>query len=106
MTYEEWPPPPSADPGWREIRLGLGADPDIVRVRPVRLWGRDVLIDWAGDVVCDGCAKLVPVAELGKRTNQHSVGLPFSAAGQFVPAPLSPPDAASDEDEAPPWPSW
>ena len=104
MTYQEWPPPLSADPGWRKIRLGQGYDPDTVRVRPVRLWGQDVLIDAAGDVVCVGCAKLVPVDELGRPTNAHPVGLPFRAAGQFVPAPT---DSAEDDDEEPPsWPSW
>lgn len=106
MTHQEWPPPPTAESVWRPTHIGFGYERNVVRLREVRLWGQTVLIDESGNVWCDGCCEMIAVNQLSEPTNQHPVGLPFVAAGQLVPAPPAPPDAAGDEDEARPWPSW
>jgi hypothetical protein len=73
---EVWPPPVPADVQWQ---LVVALDPfggKVERaVREVRLWGQRVLIDADGDVWCDGCAQLVPVAVLGRPGHSHRVGL-------------------------------
>jgi len=88
---ETWPPP--AQPGeWRELRV----DPDtVVQVRPVVLWGRQVLIDQASRVWCPSCRAFVDAADLGRIDNTHPVGLPFRATGRLVPAEEE--DTAGDE---------
>lgn len=86
MTAPAWPPP--SEPTDRHEQAPV-FDEDtgrhhLVVLRVARLWGRTVLIDAAGRVHCDGCNRLIDVAELGRRDNGHRPGLPFRATGHLV----------------------
>lgn len=84
---ESWPPPPTPDAPWQERRLrcaDLGDAGGTFIVRPVRLWGREVLIDEAHRVYCRGCASFLSVRLLGRIDNTHPVGLPYRAEGQLL----------------------
>lgn len=108
-TDEVWPPPVPADVVWQKVvTLDNAGERVPVQVREARLWGQRVLIDATGDVFCDGCCQLVPVAVLGRRPNQHRVGL---FRGRMLPDLLPmgntpPPTGRMDPPPAPgePWP--
>jgi hypothetical protein len=87
MTTETWPPPqrPTDEYVKRPVWSDSGPYADPVRLRLVRLWGREVAIDDAGRVHCHGCAAMVDVTELGSPDNGHPVGLPFRAGGRLRP---------------------
>lgn len=62
-----WPPPADSSTVWRRVRLREGT----ARVRRVRLWGRDVEVDEAGKVFCDGCLGLLDPQELLRPGTGH-----------------------------------
>lgn len=71
-----------------------------VLLRPVRLWGRVVLVDAKGLVFCDDCRRLFDVAWLGStssRGHRASVWPPYGS-GELRPL--------SDDDEWAPEPRW
>ncbi|WBC13442.1 hypothetical protein O7600_20140 [Micromonospora sp. WMMA1998] len=88
MSVTTWPPPASASD--RHERAPVLDDDTgqhrLVVLRVARLWGRNVLIDTAGRVHCDGCNQLVDVDELSRPDNGHRPGLPYRATGRLVPA--------------------
>lgn len=55
-----WPPPATPDSRW--FTLVVQNQP--MRLRQVLLWGHQVLIDDAGNVLCTGCWRIVDVKEL------------------------------------------
>ncbi|WP_148045023.1 hypothetical protein [Nocardioides marmorisolisilvae] len=47
----------------------------MIRVRLVRLWGQDVLINEQDHVYCPDCFQFLAVEELGAPDNYHRVGI-------------------------------
>lgn len=82
MSAPGWPPPAGPD-DWRTVWL----DGESVAVRPVALWGREVLIDATDKVLCDGCWQLIDAEQLGQASNVHPVGLPRRDLGQLRDLP-------------------
>lgn len=80
-----WPPPPRPDDRYQRAAIWQDGVAMPVRLRVVRLWGRNVLVDEQARVHCGGCLELVPVDELARPDNGHRVGLPFRADGRLVP---------------------
>jgi hypothetical protein len=84
MNDASWPPPATANSRHREVLVRRGDDRWYrERGRVVKLWGRDVVVDQAGDVYCPGCGRWVPAAELGRPDNRHQVGVPSPAGVVF-----------------------
>jgi hypothetical protein len=69
----DWPPAADSSTVWTTVHP-LGGEP--TRVRPVRLWGEDVLINADALVWCDGCRQFLEATELSRPDNAHRVGLP------------------------------
>jgi hypothetical protein len=73
---ERWPAAERPSDVWCTVPLRDVEKPGralLTRLRQVRLWGADVLVDAAGAVYCDSCWRTVPVADLG-RPNSHHTG--------------------------------
>ncbi len=93
-----WPPPPDDTTVWQTVWVGPAHLRERVRVRPVVLWGREVLVREGDDLVwCNpGCLEFVPASELGAVDNGHPVGLPFRddlrlrPTAEDSPGPLEP----------------
>ncbi|MGC4112323.1 MAG: hypothetical protein QM747_18275 [Nocardioides sp.] len=67
-----WPAPAGPDTVWRTVHP-FGSRGPSLRVRQVRLWGNDVWIDETDAVLCDGCGRTVPIADLTAPGNGHRV---------------------------------
>jgi hypothetical protein len=73
---QSWPPLPDASTVWEEMRVYTTyPDSEVIRVRPVRLWGREVRINMADEVWCPNCRKFKDVAYLGGPYNSCPVGI-------------------------------
>ncbi len=81
----QWPPPPTAGAPWHLRWFGPAGRTWQARVREVRLWGRQVFINDASHVYCNGCGDFVPASVLGRYDNVHPVGLPSRAVGRLLP---------------------
>ena len=75
---EIWPPLVDADTEWRtqairvrSDRWPFGMEQEMVRLRRVKLWGREEWIDAEGRVCCGGCLELVSLDELSRTGNGH-----------------------------------
>jgi hypothetical protein len=77
VSAPEWPPAADAATQWTTVRLSA-AWPDSVevRVRPVRLWGKTVLINDEGEVWCSFCGGVFhTVKRLGSPFNRCPTGI-------------------------------
>lgn len=86
MKTEGWPPPPRSGDRHEHAPVRRDGRYELVRLRVVRLWGRDVLVDDQHRVHCHGCLELIPADDLARPDNGHPVGLPFRHDGQLTPA--------------------
>jgi hypothetical protein len=66
MSGQAWPPPPDEGSRWyvEHVREAKGLPEEPVALRAVALWGREVLVDEAARVFCDGCRCMVDVGAL------------------------------------------
>jgi hypothetical protein len=111
MGTETWPPPIADGTEWETIvTLDDAGERVPVKVRSARLWGSMVLIDATGDVFCDGCCQMVDVGTLGRRPNQHRIGLfRGGMTSPLLPMGDDPPPFEGRQDPPPapgePWPA-
>lgn len=77
----DWPP--AADPSteWTSVRPLNG---EATPVRPVKLWGKVVLVNAEHLVWCEDCLQFIAVAELGRPDNSHRPGL-VVRSGSVIP---------------------
>jgi hypothetical protein len=85
---------------WREVRL-LDEERSLVRVRPVRLWGKAVEVDERGAVLCTHCRRLVDVEVLGRPGNAHPVGLIWPSGVRAMPGHGQAFDASDPDEDRP-----
>lgn len=100
-----WPPPADESTVWHELpvidpdaEVEAGAVGAATRLRVVRLWGSDVLIDGRQRVVCKQCLQLLTVEDLaadlfqgprdeqgvpgsGRPMPEHVLGMPWRLTG-------------------------
>lgn len=83
----DWPPPPDHRTRWEQVRAYADGRPRLatVTVRPVQLWGREVLVDQDGRVFCRGCLRMVDVLELGPQSSAGHRVAPSWPLGRLLP---------------------
>jgi hypothetical protein len=74
-TSTAWPPSVDDTTQWRTIQVGRGYDREIVKVRPVQLWGAEVFINEEDMVLCDGCLEFLTVDRLTVPGTGHRVAI-------------------------------
>lgn len=86
MSAETWPPPATDSARWQTVDVRIASGQwDKVRVRPVLLWGKRVLIDDEHRVWCTYCGGVFhTVAELGHPFNGCPTGIVRRGVGPIV----------------------